>query len=1006
MKKTALMLLLICAQFILITSCNNDSNNNSSLAQSSAEGVMTVTPEPKYLKELPEINYFNEIDDVERYCENNGFSEISLGDEWTGVFHETDKFLSCAALDVKEKPSVSLVSGGFDKRWELYAGFSIFLGNPITEPLSVNIIFNDTEGGNEYIKNIILEQKSDIRVEIYEDELRNNEIDPSHVDGISIEADMTGTFSLNIDELALIPRYSGSQIHTFKMDQARSDANYDKYIAAVTLQGLVNRTGPRLAMLPDDNVMDTIWLDLFRKNNRWLAGYDYTELDTFESLIDTFIDEIAGVVIWDEDVPATMNVASTMAGIYRTIPVRFDNSEGSPYHYLVEVKKLPVIKDLRNIFTGSGNIPDINRKSTVSSKADAYAWALEMFLNRNLLDPGIMAQMRDGYFDKNYPNERKHVHDRDYVVMRKGFFFDLNCWPDDVSTDDPGQPAGTDYKMAEEILGTAYEKSGKDKAIEVIGYISWHHKYSDKHNDSGIPGFYEFPTEYQNIMMLTTNNAVLNASEGSPNVSFYSQGEKIDLLVQNPPAELPQLDQSKTYILYMIGDFDGAYGNWGNWRWNAPERIQYNRKMPVAYSFNPQVQKYLPDLFRYYYETKSQHDYFVGSASGLGYVLSSSMSDEMARNYANEGMSYYFNLGYKIANFNISGYVPSDKILKEYARLGLIGYAHNGVSWRGWIDNPSVAEEKLVDRMVVNNLISIRNENDKHIQAAQDIRHWVDLRWGRSPGHARFLTVRVFQDWTYAKQLEKVLNETYPDYNFEFVDPNTYYALFRQFLGGSNDHIQTFTKHDIPKRAEKGNNLEVNLQVRNDGTDIWSADAPEGSRYGLSVKLISSSDEIADETIVYIENDISRGKTADFVAVLHLPDETGDYHIVADMLCGDIRFGSKQNQVFNRPIRISAESDELPEATSLRAPIHNQVGTHVQPVFQWTESFGALSYTLTISKNPDLSDPEIVNTGIEVVRYRLDQFLERSIRYYWSVSAVNKNGSTDAIQKINSFTTN
>lgn len=64
-----------------------------------------------------------------------------------------------------------------------------------------------------------------------------------------------------------------------------------------------------------------------------------------------------------------------------------------------------------------------------------------------------------------------------------------------------------------------------------------------------------------------------------------------------------------------------------------------------------------------------------------------------------------------------------------------------------------------------------------------------------------------------------------------------------------------------------------------------------------------------------------------------------------------------------------------------------------QPTFTWSESRGAESYTLTVSKNKDLSDPVIMEEGLTELSYTPDNSLDIGERYYWSVTAVNANGS-------------
>ena len=63
------------------------------------------------------------------------------------------------------------------------------------------------------------------------------------------------------------------------------------------------------------------------------------------------------------------------------------------------------------------------------------------------------------------------------------------------------------------------------------------------------------------------------------------------------------------------------------------------------------------------------------------------------------------------------------------------------------------------------------------------------------------------------------------------------------------------------------------------------------------------------------------------------------------------------------------------------------------PVFSWSDSAGASTYTLTLSQNKDLSSPVVVKEDLTETTYTLPEPLEKGTVYYWGVTATNKNGS-------------
>ncbi|MCA9429068.1 MAG: hypothetical protein KC940_01035, partial [Candidatus Omnitrophica bacterium] len=102
---------------------------------------------------------------------------------------------------------------------------------------------------------------------------------------------------------------------------------YDAAKAVGALQGIVNREEPRLYVIYLPNRMalergfaikqpcqDLFWFDWLREEGRMLAEYNIHETTDVWEAIERFQDDLAGLAVWDEEVPATSNVASTIAG--------------------------------------------------------------------------------------------------------------------------------------------------------------------------------------------------------------------------------------------------------------------------------------------------------------------------------------------------------------------------------------------------------------------------------------------------------------------------------------------------------------------------------------------------------------------------------------------------------------------------------------------------------------------------------------------------------------------
>jgi hypothetical protein len=89
----------------------------------------------------------------------------------------------------------------------------------------------------------------------------------------------------------------------------------------------------------------------------------------------------------------------------------------------------------------------------------------------------------------------------------------------------------------------------------------------------------------------------------------------------------------------------------------------------------------------------------------------------------------------------------------------------------------------------------------------------------------------------------------------------------------------------------------------------------------------------------------------------------------------------------------------IPSDFMLISPDDNTVAP-VTPTFTWQKAQGADSYTLTISKNKDLSNPVYTKSRITGESFTIDTLLNLDERYYWSVTANNAYGNRPALNNV------
>lgn len=121
----------------------------------------------------------------------------------------------------------------------------------------------------------------------------------------------------------------------------------DQQVLLTTLQGIVNRRSPRLYWLMQGDGTDQTWLDTIK--------VPYTVSSSPLDLIAKYQREIRGAIVYDPNVPDTINVATSLAGLENAVIATAD---------LAAQYKLPILLDLRGRFT---------------NKLDAYNWVINNY---------------------------------------------------------------------------------------------------------------------------------------------------------------------------------------------------------------------------------------------------------------------------------------------------------------------------------------------------------------------------------------------------------------------------------------------------------------------------------------------------------------------------------------------------------------------------------------------------------------------------------------------------
>ncbi len=609
-----------------------------------------------------------------------------------------------------------------------------------------------------------------------------------------------------------------SKMVVFDLDEYSSATNradwYDLTLFVGTLQGIVNQAGPKLYIrdyqhgVPIMGITNAemasigdYWFEKFRQPGQWLSEMTVIEISSVDELIAEFASELSGIVVWDPRIESTVNVATTIAGIERAPIVM---AGGSLYHKMTSAPyNMPVVIDLNGQFTGA------------NSKTDAYMWAKTAYLDTGRANAGVLSYVEDGFI--RHPGTggaQNYAIARDYAVKNKGFVFDLSPWGTGKPNDALNETLGRDKATLEAILQSAYNNYGVEWPIEVFGFFPWWGKYSDLHGEAHDP----VAGEWEMIKLFSQYNAHLSSimdTIGYSNASFHSWAPiGIGLSGAKEAPARPTL-ANKTYILYYMGDHDG-----GTIHQLMPMMWEDKRRgsIPLAWGIVPNMMRDYPDVAQYLYDTATPNDYFVAGASGAGYLDPGLVPNLEKWTQWNELL--FGRTGYTMNGFLLNGSAGaiSNTVEQAYARFsgdGLAGYPDSIAG-----TTPAVRNGNMI---VVENTLGTTSNYNVDAAANQIVAAAASMpNIGNQPN---FIHVRSsFAFPRFIEAVHKRIQELQSGYNFEAIDPFSYFSLARQSVSPQADDGIVLAV-DTPKKMVAGQTYDVEIKVRNIGSNTWS---PEG----------------------------------------------------------------------------------------------------------------------------------------------------------------------------------
>jgi len=536
---------------------------------------------------------------------------------------------------------------------------------------------------------------------------------------------------------------------------------YDQALATSCLQGIFNREDEKMLYVMNATDSNTnYWLKKMQSEGNWLEKYETRRIKSFVELLSITKKYVKEVIIWDTDVPATMNVATTMAGIEDGIVLSSDLYESIKS----EISDLPVV-DLRGKFDGS---------VTGSAKNDAYRWAIDKYLKTGQCSKDYLCLYEDSATARKSQTVA-YVVTRDWAVYNRAFVYDLSPWGDEAPGDDTKQKIGTDLATYKMMLEAQLAQTNGEQMTEIAGFFSFT-KYAQT---GGTSKHEDVATEWESVYLMSEYNCFQNTvADSCYNQSVHSQYE-VTQLTQNDyqTANNDIKLEKKTYISFFMADYDSATPLYSFLRkyWDDPNR----GKIPLAWGINPNLIESYPDLFQYFYNTRTDNDTFTADASAAGYFNPSRILDKYWNMVVEHNKKYF-----TMADMSIAPMVLDWGPLSDTVKSNLIKFAPDGISTivldfhktnaRG--EYPHVYNDTLV--------CSLDNSFDRSSTDASAASLAAALRSkGASEGNTTFLLSRVV--WlspTHVVDTIKKLRELRPDLDIEIIDIYSFYRLQKGYL--------------------------------------------------------------------------------------------------------------------------------------------------------------------------------------------------------------------------------
>ncbi len=563
-------------------------------------------------------------------------------------------------------------------------------------------------------------------------------------------------------------------IYQYELTQDATPFAYDEAMAVACMQGLWNREGPHLYVTCRDDeehrngiagdsdwglkhlrrpkCTPLYWLDMLSQKGGWLEGREVVRLHSLEEVYEHSRHAIAGAVVWDPEVPATVNIATTMAGVENLIVL----SPDLYYDFGVKVG-LALVHDLRGRFDG---------RETGSARNDAYRWAIREYVDTGLCSSEVVGLYFDAWVNRDIGNT-SYVLERDRMVAQKAFVFDLSPWAGFAPLSDPDQPLGTDLATYQLLLERVCCQAGGRHMTELCGFFN--HRALREGQPNGVL------SEWETVRLISEYNFYQNTAANDVYNQSFHRFAPMPNLKQHRPKATKKLE-NKVYWCIQICDMDSTTPLYDVCPvlWDDPRRGEY----PLAWGLNPNLYGVLPDIYAHYYQTASENDYFCADAGAAGYFNPTRIRSKYWPMVAEHNKYWFERTDTTIAGMVLDCDNPTREVLRYFAKFAPDGFASLVCSGIHPPCNPPVRGH-IFDGMPVGFMTHAACDWEGLEKTSDTLNQLYFHKF--SPDRSHFVYYRItYRSPSEMFDLYDRVRQTNPSLDIELVDPYTYFDLLRQ----------------------------------------------------------------------------------------------------------------------------------------------------------------------------------------------------------------------------------